>query len=135
MKKEAKGDLFGDRGDPFDDPLWREAEWRAREQEVGLPDGLAKGWVGFSLAWFEWVRPCTRSSAELAIMQLLYRKRLVTGSRVVSLSNTELERFGISRQAKYRALVRLERVGLLTTQPWKAGRLIEVALADPPYLL
>jgi hypothetical protein len=120
--------------DPFDHPLWKEAMWRAREQEAGLPDGLARGWVGFSLAWLEWVRPRTRSSAELAIMQLLYRKRFVTGSKVVSLSNTELNRFGISRFTKYQALTQLERAGLLVIQPRKAGKPVEVTLNDPPYL-
>jgi hypothetical protein len=65
-------------------------------------------------------------------MLLLHRKRLVIGSKVVSLSNTELKRFGVSRQAKYRAYARLERAGLLTIQPWKAGRPTEVEWSDPP---
>ena len=106
--------------DPFDHPLWKEAEWRTREAEAGLPDGLAGGWVGFSLAWLEWVSSRDKSSAGSSIIQLLYRKRLVTGSKVVSLSNAELERFGVTRQAKYRALTRLERAGLLAIQPRRA---------------
>jgi hypothetical protein len=132
MKKEAKGDLFDDQGDPFDDPLWKEAEWRAREHEAGLPDGLTRGWLGCSLAWFEWVLPRTESQTQLAIMLLLYRKRLVTGSRTVSLSKAELERFGISRHSMSRALIRLGRSGLLTVQPWEAGKPTKVVLSDGP---
>ena len=119
--------------DPFDDPLWKEAEWRTREAEAGLPDGLARGWVGFSLEWFEWVSSRDKIPAWVIVILLLHRKRLVTGSRVVSLSNAELERFGVTRQAKYRALTRLERAGLLTIQPRRAGKTTEVSLSNPPY--
>ena len=107
MKKEMDlNDLFEDQGD---DPLWKEAMWRAREQEAGLPDGLDRGWVGFSLAWLEWVSSRIEIPAKVKIILLLHRKRLVTGSKTVSLSNVELERFGVSRFAKYRASVQLER--------------------------
>lgn len=66
-------------------------------------------------------------------MILLYRKRVLTRSRVVSLSNIELRRFGISRFAKYRALTQLERARLLTIQPQEGRRATKVALSNPPY--
>jgi hypothetical protein len=130
MRKEAKlGNLFDDQGD---DPLLEDdAEWRMREEEAGLPQKVARDWVAFSLAWFEWVFPYVENSmVQFIIMILLYRKRVLTRSRVVSLSNIELRRFGISRFAKYRALTQLERARLLTIQPQEGRRATKVALSN-----
>ena len=69
MKKAVKvGDLFDDQDG---DPLWEEALWRAREEEAGLPQKVARDWIAFSLLSFETVRPRAKSSAELTIMLLL----------------------------------------------------------------
>jgi len=55
--------------------------------------------------------------------------RGLRNSRVIALSNTESRRFGLDRNAKYRALVWLERAGLVKVER-KLGRAPVVTILD-----
>jgi hypothetical protein len=66
------------------------------------------------LSWFQ--RACRLpGKAALVAVVLWYRSRLVKANTFV-LSQAALSEFGISRQAKYRALQVLEGAGLITVQ-------------------
>ena len=122
-------DLFED-GDSFDDPLWQDAAWVAYEIAAGFR-GVGPGWIGCSLAWLAWVLPRVETAKQLALALWVYRKCARTRRQTVSLSNRELRFLGISRQAKYRALARLERKGVLVIEPQSHGKSISVRLLGP----
>ena len=106
MKKESKDD----QDDPFDDPLWKEAEWRARE-------GVFKarpGWVTVPLSWIKQVLPIVQSPEQLAVAVAIYPFLHV--DRTVPISNRVLTELGIRRQVKYRTLALLEEAGLISVR-------------------
>jgi hypothetical protein len=115
MKKEAKGNLFDDQGDPFDGPLWKEAERKARE-------GVFKarpGWYCGPVSWINQVLPLVRSPEQLAIAVLMYPYLRV--DRAVPISNRMFAGLSIRRQVKYRTLVLLEEARLISVE-YSPGR-------------
>jgi hypothetical protein len=123
----VSNDLFTSKEDPFDDPLWQRALAMA-----GAPPRPAKGYVTCNLDWLARVLPLVRNVKQLVILQLLYRKCLIGRSRTVSLSNRELLPFGISRQAKYRALAALKEARAVATKSGRNGKPLVVTLHDFP---
>jgi hypothetical protein len=110
MKKEAKGDLFDDRGDPFDDPLWKEAEWRARE-------GVFKtrpGWVAVPFSWIEQVLSVVKSPEQLVVAVVIYS--YLRTDRAVPISNRVFADLGIGWRAKRRTLALLKEAGLISVR-------------------
>jgi hypothetical protein len=110
MKKESKGDLFDDQVDPFDDPLWKEAEWRARE-------GVFKarsGWVAVPVSWIEQVLPIVKSPEQLVVAMVIYP--YLRADRVVPISNRVFAGLGIGWRAKRRTLALLEEAGLISVE-------------------
>jgi hypothetical protein len=108
MKKESKGDLFNDQSDPLNDPLWKEAELRARE-------GVFKtrpGWVAVPLSWIKRVLPFVQSPEQLAVAVAIYP--YLHTDRAVPISNRVFAELGIRRQIKYKTLTRLEEARLIS---------------------
>jgi hypothetical protein len=94
-------------GDPFDDPLWQAAAAPNRGPR-------ATRYIGCSTAWLKRVLPLVHSKEQLAVALWLHRRRVVCGSKVLSVPNHELdEDLGITRQTKYRALNHLEQAGII----------------------
>ena len=114
-------DVFAD-GDPFDGPLWEQAELMA-----GAPPRPSKDYVACPLAWLARVLPILRASDRLAVAQLLYKQCLTRRSKTVNLSNNELSKLGIGRMTKYRALVLLQEAGAVTIEAHN-GRSVRVTL-------
>jgi hypothetical protein len=73
------------------------------------------------------VRPLVRSVDQLLVLLLLYRRRLISRSRTVTLPNGELAALGISRQTKYRLLAWLQGEGAATIEA-RNGRAVRVTL-------
>jgi hypothetical protein len=114
------------------DPLfWPETVARARDIEEGLPR-LAPGWVGCSLVWLQWASARTKTVKQLVVALLVLRQCRLQRRRTVGLPNGELRLFGITRYAKYRALFRLEQVGVLRMEEQAPGRAVTVTLLDHP---
>jgi hypothetical protein len=113
------GDLFED---AENDPLWRMAGLLAN-----APPPPAKGYVTVPLAWLERVMPVVLTTTHLVLAMLLYSKCLRQRSQTVALSNRELNRFGISRYAKYRALAVLRKAGVIALGG-RNGRSVDVTL-------
>jgi hypothetical protein len=113
--------LFLD-GDPLEAAAWAKAELMAE-----MPPQPGPGYGTYTLAWLARTLPEVRSAQQLALLLLLYRKCVRARDRTVALSNAELMPFGISRYAKYRALVRLKVVGAVEIQA-RNGRSLRVTL-------
>jgi hypothetical protein len=111
-----------DEGDPFDDPRWQQAALM-----VDAPPRPAKGYVTCPLAWLARITPVIRTSDQLVVAMLLYRRCLIRRSKTVDLPNGDLKAAGISRQTKYRALAELEGAGAVTIEAHN-GRPIRVTL-------
>ena len=99
------------------------AKQRREELEAAAPVKRADDrLIGCPVAWLLRVLPVVRSPKQLVVAIWLWRRRVVCGNRdTFSVPNGELERWGISRQAKYRAL------GYLVA----AGVIAEPQLAEP----
>jgi hypothetical protein len=70
--------------------------------------------IGCPLSWFRLVFPVVRGKNELAVALFLYRQRAIHRSRTVTVTNVHLlTELGIDRYAKYRALKRLARAGII----------------------
>ena len=110
-------------GDPFDDPLWQQAELM-----VDAPPRPAKGYVTCRLAWLARVRLVVNTPDQLIVALLLYRKCLMTRSRTVKFSNATLAELGISRHTKYCALRHLQDAGVIALAEVDNGRAVEVTL-------
>jgi hypothetical protein len=121
-------DIFED-GDPFADPHWRKPSKAKRRSRI----------IGCPLPWFTWLYSCVSSGSggtnQLAVALYLYRRCCVCNSDTVTVPNSEIaELFDISRQAKSRALLSLERVGVLWIVE-NGKRVVKVRLRawpDPP---
>jgi hypothetical protein len=84
----------------------------ARTERTGAD---ASRHIGCPLSWFTLVFPVVRGKNELAVALCLYRLRMVQRSRTVTVSNVGLlAELGIDRFAKYRALQRLAKAGIIT---------------------
>lgn len=77
--------------------------------EDGEPNGISK-----SMAWLEVAARLPGKSMHLAVV-LLHLSAVEQRDRVM-LSNRDCERFGLDRNAKYRALLSLEGAGLVRVQ-------------------
>jgi hypothetical protein len=121
----VSGDLFSD-GDPFDLPLWQQAEMMA-----DAPPRPAKDYVTCRLAWLAKVRPLVRSVEQLIVLELIYRRCLLERGQTVALPNTDLEVVGMDRRGKYRALTALVKAGLITKGP-RNGKTTRLTLHDFP---
>lgn len=98
--------LFDD-GDPFDDPLWKTAKTATR----------AADFVGCPMAWLNQVLPHIQGASQLVIAQLLYRRWVLCGRRrTFEFPNADLNRIGISRAVKHKALANLEQAGLISVE-------------------
>jgi hypothetical protein len=70
--------------------------------------------IGCPTAWLRRVLPVARSGEQLALALWLYRRHKVSGSPVFKAPNAELyDDLGLTRFAKYRALRRFEKVGMV----------------------
>jgi hypothetical protein len=114
-------DLF-DSGDPFDDPLWKDAALAA-----DAPPRPAKDYFTCSTTYLARVLPVLPRSSRLAVAMVIYRQCLMRRSRTIDLSNAMLADLGIGRKTKYRALDQLRDAGAVTTET-KTGRSIRVTL-------
>jgi hypothetical protein len=121
MGDDDLSDVFDD-GDPFDDPLWKQAELMAE-----APPRPAEGYVTCPLAWLARVLPILRTSDRFAVALLLYRRCLMRRSRTVDLPNGGLAKLGIGRMTKYRALLLLQEAGAVTIEA-RNGRSVRVTL-------
>jgi hypothetical protein len=123
----VSNDVFED-GDPFKDPHWRKtAKPKRRSRMIGCP-----------VEWFSWVFSRVDDNVgrnQLAMALYLYRRCCIANSDTVTVPNSEVgELLGISRQAKSRALISLERVGVLWIVE-NGKRVVKVRLCawpDPP---
>jgi hypothetical protein len=115
-------DVLFDDGDPFDDPLWQQAELMAD----ALPRP-AEGYIKCPLAWLARVLPVVHAPEQLAVALLLYQRCLMLRCCTVTLPNGELKKLGVSRQTKYRTLAHLEEAGAVTVETCH-GRATRVAL-------
>src|SRR5262245_48870510 len=106
----------------------------AGERKVALPSvgrRLAGQFVApMPLGWFQ--RACRLPGKAAVVAVAVWYQSKRGGSPTFVLTQAGLEGFGVSRQAKYRALARLEKAGLIavrlrphkgpevTVQPWPA---------------
>src|SRR5262245_34206370 len=102
--------------------LWLEGDDGLASAIADMPPRPAKGYVLVPLAWLPRVLPIVRSAQQLVILQLLYRRCLMTRSRTVELPNGELRGLGINRRTKYRALAWFEEVGVVAVEDVPHGR-------------
>lgn len=110
MKTNKNDDLFYE-GDPFNHPLWKAAEKNARKSK----EAKDKDFIGCRITWLKKVLPYIKNKNQLIVMLAIYRLTILRRSKTVSLTNGELEEFGVSRYAKYRALADLKRAKLIRT--------------------
>jgi len=92
-------------GDPLDDARTAGSQRKAANSRDGH--------IGCPLSWFRLVFPVVRGKNELAVALWLYRLRSIRRSRTITVSNGPLAELGIDRFAKYRALRRLAKAGLI----------------------
>ena len=110
-------------GDPFDHPGWKDTDKRVRKTKKTQS---AKH-IGCPLAWLERVLPHTKSKSQLVVMLVIYRLTVLQRRKTVSLANGELEKLGVSRYAKARALAGLKQTGLIKAAQ-KDGNAVTVTL-------
>ena len=103
-------ELF-DSGNPFDDPLWQQAELMS-----GAPPQPAKDYFICSTAYLARVLPVLLCSSRLAVAMVIYRQCLIRRTKVIDLSNAMLAELGVSRWTKYRALTQLREAGAITIE-------------------
>jgi hypothetical protein len=115
----GSGDLWLE-GDPFGDPP------TLAEMLVGEPRP-AKDYVLCPLAWLQRVRPLVRSTDQLLVLLVLYRRCLMQRSKTVDLPNSELAELGIGRKTKYRTLRFLEEAEAVTVEH-QNGHSLQVTL-------
>jgi hypothetical protein len=98
-------------GDPFELPAWKQTELMA-----DAPPRPSQHYFTFGEEWFARILEVARTPSQWAVATVLYRECLRRKSQTVDLSNAVLKRLGVTRYAKYRALVALEKEGVLTVE-------------------
>ena len=101
-------------GDPFDDPLWKAAEQDSKKAKKGQ----ATDFVGCPMSWLEQALPYAGGGGhQVVVAMLVYRRWCVCKRRrVFDFPNGDLNRLGIGRHAKRKALTGLEQAGLITVE-------------------
>jgi hypothetical protein len=109
-------------GNLDDYPLGKEAERCAREAEEGLRF-KPKGFVSCPYSWAREVRPLFHNSPSQFLVALAVYSLLKTG-HAVPIRNSVLVDLGVNRRAKYSALTKLAKAGLITLNyaPGRATR-------------
>ena len=103
---KSQDNLF-EEGDPFDDPLWKTAKTEPRTADF----------VGCPMAWLKQVLPHIQGASQLVVAQLVYRRWVLCGRRrTFEFPNADLNRLGISRPVKHKALAILEQAGLISVE-------------------
>jgi hypothetical protein len=119
-----RNDIFVD-GDPLEDPHWRKTPKAKRSsRHMGCP-----------LPWFVWMLPLVKSKDQLAMALYLYRRCCICKSDTITVPNNEItELLDFSGWGKYRALLALEKAGVLRREE-NGGRTTRIRLCswpDPP---
>ena len=83
-----------------------------RYRNVGKPKKWQRHYVQFPWRWVERLQAAKRISTYRLALLLVYEHWRTRGRPMV-LSNVVLEREGVSRRSKWRALVELENLGLV----------------------
>lgn len=116
------------------------AEWDAeieaefqRVVAASKATGKAKRGRRFMAApWAFWIDVCRcmdgYSAAPLVVAMLVYRRTIVCKARSVTLPGRELADLGIDRAQKLRALIKLEKAGLVRIERAHPGRSASVTL-------
>src|SRR5262245_61283009 len=74
------------------------------------------GHIGCPKSWFNKVIKAAHGKHDIAVAMYLYHWHIVRKRRTVPVPNGDLDRLGIKRNAKYRALERLEKAGLIAVR-------------------
>jgi len=98
--------------DPSDYDLRRSIKWETPEVAPKRPNPGDR-FFGCPIRWLRLVYPVAKSKGELVVAIYLWRLRMVTKSRTVTMSNDWLNEIGVTRKVKYRALIRLEEAKLI----------------------
>lgn len=103
--------------DPFDLNRFRAPIERAQEISRGKQrrSKWRRQWVRVPWGWVERLRPVKRGTTYQLAFLLLY-EHWRNGGRLTVLSNILAREVGLSRQVKWRALVELERRGLVKVE-------------------
>jgi hypothetical protein len=111
-----------DRADPFDlDALRPGPEIQKLARVAGRPPAPARPrkwrrqFIRFPWAWMDALKAADRSQTYRLALLLVY-EHWRAGGRDIVLSNVALEREGISRWSKWRALGDLEKLGLVRVE-------------------
>jgi hypothetical protein len=99
----------------------RSEEKPAVGQQNQLPDTSSSDWL---------TRAALLPGRSLQVAMALWSISGVTGLRCLPLSNRDVRRFGLDRNAKYRGLARLEEAGLVDVKR-KLGRAPIVTILEP----
>jgi hypothetical protein len=110
-------------GDPFELPAWKQTELMA-----DAPPRPSQHYFTFGEDWFARILEVARTPSQWAVATVLYRECLRRQSQTVDLSNGVLKELGVTRQAKYRALIALEKAGVLTVEEADKGHSTRVTL-------
>jgi hypothetical protein len=112
-----------------DYPLGKEAERCAREAEEGLRYKL-KGFLSCPYSWVREVRPLFHNSPSQLLVALAVYSLLKT-DHAVPIRNSVLVDLGVNRRAKYSALTKLAKAGLIALD-YVPGRTIRATLLWMP---
>jgi hypothetical protein len=109
-------DLFIDgEGDPLGEDLQRHKSKKPKRRRT-------ERLVGCPAAWFAWMFPLATSKEQVGLALYLYRRCCVCNSDTVTVPTHEVtELLDLSRWGKYRALLGLEKIGILQRQKNGAG--------------
>ena len=78
-----------------------------------VPVQRGPGHIGCPLSWYKKAYAASRGKNDLTVALFLYRWHSVRKSRTLPTPNAELAELGVDRAAKWRALARLEKAGLV----------------------
>lgn len=105
----------------------------AKQQKPATPGRpRAKRLMGAPLEFVADVCRLTEGRATLVVALYIYRRAHICGGRTVTLPSGELAELGIVRQDKQRALIRLQRAGLIQVENAR-GRTARVILIWQQY--
>ena len=99
-----------------------------KQQKLATPGRpRAKRLIGAPLEFVAEVCRLTAGRATLVVALYIYRRVQICGNRTVTLPSGELAELGIVRQNKQRALIKLQRAGLIKVEKG-SGRTTRVTL-------